>query len=68
MKLSLYDLVIFAKSLTRFLHRTTVIVTGSGALMLAISSSFAMLGFVLTFMRVLAGKTTVLESTRAEKW
>ena len=27
--------------LTRFLHRTTVIVTGSGALTLAVSSSFA---------------------------
>ena len=53
--MKLYDLVIFASSLTRFLHRTTVIVTGSGALMLAVSSSLAMLGFILTFKRVLAG-------------
>lgn len=51
-EMKLYDLVIFARSLTRFLHRTTVTVTGSGALMLAVSSSLAMSGFVSTFKRV----------------
>ena len=44
--LQLDNLELARTKLTRFLHRTTVIETDSGALMTAASSSFAIVGYL----------------------